>query len=1443
MHPNPTPEAPEASCSGTVSALASELEIEEAQASWFTRHRPELLHRPPDRLRKRLAGLAQLLGCTTVQVANMIHRQPELLDLDAATIRRRLAVLTEALGATWAGRAAARRVPLLLVSEAVDGGLHGQLAALVTNFHLDGLDDAVRLASKEPLVLVMDPKEVHSRLRAQMQVFTDMGSSKKSTSAMYARCAANPWLVTVSTASLVSKLANIGRTLGLMAPACQYLAVSYPEILQQSESGLAAKVALLLEAIPRERLQTMVFREPSLLCRSAAKIIASLRTVREATSMSSSDVAVVLDRRPAILAKSAISSSRCYRALSIWRMTQDEKHALIREHPLLLQLSPREVHFRCRWLRSLMESNGFYHSALRRLPPQVLGSMILHLPATWSRLQYLVDSNREGVVPLTDAIERTDRAFATRFPEYRQWLQYKTSAMGAKVPWRVPKRASGPTEGGDTTLMQAALSERRQASADASSSAAAAVAGAASSSGRPAGDSGGVRPGGSSEAVHMVAVVSEASTLYYGLQKLSKPGRVLNMAEAAELAGSVQPVVSGPSSSHEHQAAPSPAHLLSNFPIWQGRSGREAEQMLQDAAARIEVSKASSAAYADISPYLHHVAVWETKHIRMLSHLCGLTYKPNMMQDTKLKRLHNLDLIASSLASRPASSQDDGYRSGSEDAARADADGMVALPAGMQEAMQDAVGRGRQAAPGGSGRGPPGTSTSGGGTPRAGGTIRFNEPGGAADARVVEVTGSFDPDAGDGMAVPPAPAPWSPPSASTPGGGKKWSPPPAVGEFAGSINAAGAAAASAASYAASSVYAGLMALQTKQRGGGSSASSGGSSASGSGSSVGDGGEYDSSRQTVSLGQAMLAGSLAAEAIAEAQEADKRRKAAAEGGGVKGGRSVLRAQTAGTSAAAEAMQYSTSPTCPSEWFVADDPAQQTRVFVIQGSDTIDHWRLNLTFDPVVFEDPKFGVTVHRGVYAAALVLYDLFLPLIKEHLASSRVARVTFTGHSIGGCIGQLLMLMYRARGVLSVSQIATVYTFGAPSVFNECASKDWLSDGYSDAGGKDGGRHQDLTGGAHSLVEGLSPDTPYHMGGPSRLLSALGLRESAVRNVIMHRDIVPRAFSCDYSLVSEMLKSWGASYKAHTPLSLPQRKHLYYFIGRMIVLQPDSTQAFVQNDPEHPMLPQGPGLYYLAEPRDVPLGEPASGARGGAAAASGTSASGAGGGAGAAAVQQQQEEMPQPGGGLPVRPSGRAARWWSAPAADAQPGMAAPRPAAAAEEEQASARAVWSRASGGSSNIVSGGGGRGKQGGKLAAAAPAAGGKGSAPSASSSRARGGSAPAGRARGPVPASARDALMELMDTPHPLQTLADPGAYLMSGSISRYHNPDHYTMSFGRIVHLRRKVEGVSPGMPAPRPRGVRAPEPVGAGSASWDYSDDPALGRAAAAAWGEDANTP
>ncbi|KXZ44292.1 hypothetical protein GPECTOR_70g523 [Gonium pectorale] len=504
------------------------------------------------------------------------------------------------------------------------------------------------------------------------------------------------------------------------------------------------------------------------------------------------------------------------------------------------------------------------------------------------------------------------------------------------------------------------------------------------------------------------------------------------------------------------------------------------------------------------------------------------------------------------------------------------------------------------------------------------------------------------------------------------------------------------------------------------------------------------------------GPKATAASIAALATAELGKQSVRGAVRARGGDVSGLAAVSAsgmlspaaangATAAGGALPAGGAAAAGAALCPSEWFVVDDPASATRVFVIQGSDTLDHWRLNLTFDPVVFEDPVLGVKVHRGVYEAALVLYDRFLPLVYEHLESSPFSKVTFTGHSIGGSLATLLLLMYRHRGVLPPHSIAPVYTFGAPAVFCQTAHAHSHSHGSAAASapGRAGSPGSSAavssssgsslwslsTGGSLSSVSSLcsmedgaaaaaphpataaaaagaesSVAPPHACGcacGADTLLARLGLPPAAVRNVIMARDVVPRAFACDYSPVADILRSWGSSFKEHSCLNRRGRKHLYYFVGRMYVLQPDvEWLTFVGTDPEHPMLPPGCELYVLTDrPHDH---------------------------------DQDQGHLSASSSSTTTHASAAIA------AAPPSRGIA-----------------------------------------RVAAAGPAA------------------PPARRlqARGPVRAAASsvvEAVWELMDCPHPLETLADPGAYLAAGIISRYHNPEHYTKALGRLAHLRRQA---------------------------------------------------
>lgn len=75
-----------------------------------------------------------------------------------------------------------------------------------------------------------------------------------------------------------------------------------------------------------------------------------------------------------------------------------------------------------------------------------------------------------------------------------------------------------------------------------------------------------------------------------------------------------------------------------------------------------------------------------------------------------------------------------------------------------------------------------------------------------------------------------------------------------------------------------------------------------------------------------------------------------------------------------------------------------------------------------------------------MYEAAQALYDRFLPLVRDHLESSPFARFTFTGHSLGGSLGTLLMLMFVRRGVIPKACLSPVYTFGSPAIFCEGAA-------------------------------------------------------------------------------------------------------------------------------------------------------------------------------------------------------------------------------------------------------------------------------------------------------------------------------------------------------------------------------------------------------------------
>ncbi|GAX80953.1 hypothetical protein CEUSTIGMA_g8388.t1 [Chlamydomonas eustigma] len=284
-----------------------------------------------------------------------------------------------------------------------------------------------------------------------------------------------------------------------------------------------------------------------------------------------------------------------------------------------------------------------------------------------------------------------------------------------------------------------------------------------------------------------------------------------------------------------------------------------------------------------------------------------------------------------------------------------------------------------------------------------------------------------------------------------------------------------------------------------------------------------------------------------------------------------------------------------PEPPAAWFVSDDPVTSVRYIVIQGSTSFNHWTINFKFDPVIFEDPALGVRVHRGVYEAALRMYEDLLPVVQQHLASAGPsAKISLSGHSLGGSLASVLLLLFVYRRVLPPSCLSPCYTFGAPAVFCVVGPAHG-NDRVSNSGDQqEGSHHLDVNNHKGTEESGEAISTSTGSGARRPVMEQLGIADDLLNNVMMHKDIVPRAFVCDYTAVADMLKRWMPSFRDHSTLSNNQQhKSLYNFIGRVAVLRPDDRAPFVNNDNFHPMLPDEPGLYKLNDPASfnhTPLG-------------------------------------------------------------------------------------------------------------------------------------------------------------------------------------------------------------------------------------------------------------
>jgi hypothetical protein len=359
--------------------------------------------------------------------------------------------------------------------------------------------------------------------------------------------------------------------------------------------------------------------------------------------------------------------------------------------------------------------------------------------------------------------------------------------------------------------------------------------------------------------------------------------------------------------------------------------------------------------------------------------------------------------------------------------------------------------------------------------------------------------------------------------------------------------------------------------------------------------------------------------------------------------------------------------------------------------------------------------------------------------------------------------------------VLPAANVATVRTFGSPAIFCEGATGSAPSGGACQSCSLP---CQHRAAAAASSAASAS----------ASLLARLGLPGDAVANVVMTRDIVPRAFMCDYTLVAGVLRSWLPSFKEHQGLAAcrqhkvravwcvqqavvrgvampvamgraacvlpctlvahhsrltpcghacalipqtPTPQALYSFVGTVEVLQPTADCDFVLPDEGgHTMLPPAAALYKLDEPAAPPP---------------------------APAQQPRKSSF----GGLALLTTSLSSGSLSSALADLTSGFSLGASGAGAEAAAAGGAStgalgmvavpVQADAAGGSAQLV-----------------PAAG-------------RGGGA--GAADGGL--TLGDAILTFMNSPHPLQTLGEMRAYGPNGSISRYHNPNSYTKALQQL----------------------------------------------------------
>jgi hypothetical protein len=401
-----------------VERLSKDLGIGRERMAQILSRWPPIAQLDLDYITLTVLNVAALLHCRPVEAALAIAREHRLLHTPLSTLRASFEGLAAAT--QHAPHHSLCRVllqsPKLLYQPATDMQQRLQDVAAVFGVPVPQL--VIKAANDATWLLHAPPDTVRHRIQRLTQLLgLPAGPSLLS----------HPRLVCLSSDDVARKLQQLGEGLHLKPSSAQHLVRREPRLLNLSAGTLAANAAGLQRetGLPLPDVQQMVFQEPSLLARAPGRVGRKLAALQQLLACGAPIARQLVLRRPALLTRSLRSLSSSLRALSVWRMSPAYKAALIHGNPSLLRLSSQEVHGRCRWLRTLMFSNAYFHSALRNLPPKLLGVIILHLPTAWSRLQYLVESSQEGGLDIMQVVQARRADFSKAHPGYARWLAWK----------------------------------------------------------------------------------------------------------------------------------------------------------------------------------------------------------------------------------------------------------------------------------------------------------------------------------------------------------------------------------------------------------------------------------------------------------------------------------------------------------------------------------------------------------------------------------------------------------------------------------------------------------------------------------------------------------------------------------------------------------------------------------------------------------------------------------------------------------------------------------------------------------------------------------------------------------------------------------------------------------------------------------------------------------